>query len=177
MIRTKRREHSTDGGTVIQFSVLGLVVFSVSLVVSAAIAVYTMDLNSRKSSDKNSKVVSSSTESHTNASASLSPWGDLITSDVLLDPPDEYLAFELENIKSELWRFPGLKADQVRAELERCGLSADQVRRAMELSQAETSSSETLIRPDDALVMSLSRAARAKLYEHLSLTDDNHYMR
>jgi len=51
------------------------------------------------------------------------------------------------------------------------------VRRAMELSQAETSSSETLIRPDDALVMSLSRAARAKLYERLSLTDDNHYMR
>jgi hypothetical protein len=175
MIRTKRREHTTDGGTVIQFSVLGLVVFSVSLVMAAAVAVYTMDRSSRKAPETNSKTVINA-EARTNPPASLAPWGDLITSDVQLDPPDEYLAFELENIRPEVWRFPGLNSDQVRAELERRGLSTDQVRRAMELSQTDPSSG-TSIRPDDALVLSLSTAARSKLYEFLSLTDENHYMR
>ena len=57
--------------------------------------------------------------------------GEILSADIELEPPEEYLAFELQKSWTPVWVFDGRSPDQVRTLLQTCGLTADQVNSAL----------------------------------------------
>jgi hypothetical protein len=99
-------------------------------------------------------------------------WGELIVRDIELERPQEYVAYEadLNNVGPMAWSFAKLSREQVAGILERCGLTADQVGRALSPELASFTAAGSVIKPDDPLIFSLAPETREKLY--LSLTQD-----
>ena len=85
-----------------------------------------------------------------------------------------YLTAELKREQVPTWIFVQMGPDQVRALLLSCGLNAAQADRA--LTANSVAEKNTVLRPDDELVLSLSPQTRAKLYSELAHSPANHYM-
>jgi hypothetical protein len=67
--------------------------------------------------------------------------------------------------------------EQTRALMVSCGLSAEQVERAMSPERCSVIGADTVVKPDDELVLSLTPEVRGKLYQELAAWEPNHYMR
>jgi hypothetical protein len=104
------------------------------------------------------------------------PWGELVSYDVDMDRPDEYIAFELNMNQAPAWVFEGMSRAQVGALMHQCGLTALQIEQALSTNAASVVSNNVIIRPDRDLVSSLSPRTRARLYGELSRFGANHYM-
>ncbi len=104
------------------------------------------------------------------------PWGELITRDIELEQPEEYALYANTNL-TECWTFEGMNPGQVRTLMLSCGVPADQISRALSPPMFSYGTSGTVIAADDALVMSVSPLARAKLYGELGRYAENPLMR
>jgi len=93
--------------------------------------------------------------------------------DIRLEQPEEYLAFELQQIPPPAWIFNGLSPDQVRQLMLSCGLTPQQVERALAPALVSVSPSSTTVKPDDDLVFSLSPQVRANRRGDNSLSRKN----
>ena len=103
-------------------------------------------------------------------------WGELVTYDIDLEQPEEYVAFELSSKKPPQWVFTGLNRDQTRSQLLACGLSTELADRALTDPTTAFTSTATTIRPDGHLLLALTPAVRTKLYALLAKLPGNHYM-
>lgn len=101
-------------------------------------------------------------------------WGELLTSDVELENPEEYLATDFDPSQSPTWVFTGMSLEKIRSLFTECGLSPAQIDRA--LAAPSVSPTNILIHPDVDLVCSLTTESRGKLYEHLAHNPANLYM-
>jgi hypothetical protein len=159
----------------VQFNLIGLVVFTVSLVMATGFLAFALGRNGNKPGGISS-LVSTNAARVDKPPAEMPPWGELLAYDTQLERPEEYTAMELNRISEPAWVFGGMQLEQVRQLLLSCGLTPEQVELACRPQSVSLSTSNTVIHPDDQLVLSLSPESRSKLYAELAKDGANHYM-
>jgi hypothetical protein len=171
----------TGGGVQVQLHLAGLVIFSVALVVASVLVTHALvaarPANGLKFQEN--RIADLPAPAPANALQKLEnppPWGQLVTWDIDLEQPEEYLAFEISTNRTARWTFVGMTPVEVRSLMQSCGLAAREIDRALSPPLLSSASSDTVIVPDDALVFSLTPESRAKLYRVLARYETNHFM-
>ena len=171
MSRRKQTE-SANAANVFQFTLAGLVLFSLALIGSSSFIGYKLAANNRPkladtfAQDPNDK----------SSSAHRGPWGTLLTRDIQLERPAEYLTDEVADPKPEVWTFAGLAQEAVKSLLAKDGLPAAQVVEAFTPGNFTAKSSGTELRPSEKLLLSLAPAQRQKLFAALAGSAVNLYI-
>lgn len=152
----------------IQLNLVGVIIFSAALVLTAALVTY--GLVQRGDAGRlvhgqlspnldDSMVVIKGTN--------IPPCGQLVMRDLDLEQPEEYVAFEINTNKVPIWTFEGTKPETVRIFMESCGLTSAQIAQVLTPAAMIYTNANTVICPSDELVLSLSVETRAKLYAEL----------
>src|ERR1035441_9866449 len=118
----------SHAGSVFRFTLAGLIVFSLALFAGASFIGYKLAAGTRQDLKADTFAVNPKDKTR---SVHVGPWGELITRDIELERPAEYLTEEVNSPQPETWTFSGLKPDAVEALLARNGLSAAQVAAVM----------------------------------------------
>jgi hypothetical protein len=92
------------------------------------------------------------------------PWGELVTRDVTLERPAEYLNEDLRTLQPALWTFHGMNVAQVKAFLGNNGLTPPEVEKALTPDRVSVQGADTLFKPSDEFVLSLSPETRDRFY-------------
>jgi hypothetical protein len=171
MIKKTNRAKQAESGVVLQVNLLGAILFSLALVLAAGMVTYAVARNGDRPHALGANAAVDTRPSE------VPPWGELFVRNIKLQPPEEYLAFELEHINTPSWVFDGLSATQVGQLMLSCGLTQEQVDRALAPGKFSVSQSNTTVVPDNDLVTSLSPQTRAKLYHELARSPENQHMR
>lgn len=163
MARRNQREAGQVGNT-FQFTLAGIIIFSLSLMAGTALLTYKLAAVSRpKPADAFAQDPTDKTRSvHTG------PWGELLMRDISLERPVEYLTDEVTSPPTEVWKFNGLKPAAVQAFLVKNGLTAAQAEGAVAPAACQETSSGTQVTPSADFLFSLSAANRAQLYPALA---------
>ncbi len=175
MIEKKKSVNCPEAGVTVQLHLLGIIVFSLSLVLASAVVTFGLTKwhaaagQTRTGMDPDG-VVDVET-------ANPPPWGQLALRDLDLEQPDEYVAFETGTNHAETWTFSGLVPDQVRALMQSCAMPEPDIDRALSPAMMTVNAGGTVIRPDAALVFGLAPAVRSKLYLDLARFEANQFMR
>jgi len=167
-----------ESGGFIQFKPAGLALFSVVLIVVTGLftAVLLRNFVPAPSPSQPSGTNANTASPDTKPPAEIQAWGELLTHDIDLEQPEEYVAFELTKKAAPAWVFTGMNRDQTRAQLLTAGLSAELADHALSDPTTTSTSEATVIRPDESLLFGLTPAAHAKLYSFLAKVPGNHYM-
>jgi hypothetical protein len=104
------------------------------------------------------------------------PWGDLMTVEIEVERPEEYVASEINTNRPPAWVFDQMPPEKARAMMIECGLDSSQVESALSPSCCSITSTGTVVTPGETLLMSLNPKTRAKLYNKLGRSGVNHYM-
>ncbi len=169
-------ELPSDEKFVVRFNLTALVIFSTALVLAGGLLSYALIVITSPHLSAGNLFHPTHNGADDAAPAETPPWGELTTADITLEAPEEYLAFELQNINSPTWTFRGLTPEQVRTRLTECGVAPAQISLALSPARASVSSAGTVIKLDDGLVFSLTPEVRTKLYRELAADSANHYM-
>lgn len=95
------------------------------------------------------------------------PWGDLQLRELNLEQPAEYVAFEKTDWSGPRWRFGARSEVEVARVLAEAGCDAALAARLLAAREADAGGG-FVIRPDDATVLGLAPATRARLYRVLA---------
>ena len=164
----------------VQLNLTGLIIFSAALI--AASVLVTRGLVSFESAkpDPSGRAAANPTPFPDAAPVveqkDPAPWGQLVTQDIDLEQPEEYLTFEADQNTTETWAFEGMTPAAVRSLMQSCGVAADAIDRALSLPLLSIVGSNTVVTPDMALVLSLTPATRARLYGALGRFGSNRLM-
>jgi hypothetical protein len=178
----KRSDESRIGnGVTIRLSSLGAVVIGVALVAAAGLVTYGLRNTGSPNSTGNGQAYMFAAETNTDDYSTpeprpMPPWGEMIVRDFDLEQPEEYAAYSDSTNQVERWTFEGMDPAQVRALMLSCGLTTSQTEHALLASSVLSTSSNTVVLPDDDLVFSLPPPARAKLYDELGRFAANQFM-
>jgi len=173
MVKKQNKNQRSESGVVLHVNLLGAVVFSLALVLAAAMVTYGVTRPGHVQPV-------SAMEANRNAGpapAQVAPWGELSVRDIKIKPPEEYLAFEIQHITPPAWNFDGTSVDRVRQVMLASGLTQAQVNNALVPSKISVSASTVSVRPDNELVASLPPQTRAKLYHELGRNAENEHMK
>lgn len=157
----------SSAGFSIQFTLLGLIAFSVALVLSTGVIAFAAVRSLHPEAPLPAKA-----SANGRLTQDTPPWGDLMISDVDLELPEEYVALDLGTVIPP-WVFPGMTTEEVGQLMRRCGLSAEQVTSALAPERVAVTSSNVVVQPEESLVVSLSAAARGAFYRELAKRDGN----
>jgi hypothetical protein len=167
-----RKPESGAAANVFQFSLTGLIIFSLALlagtafVTSRLVAVTRPKLAETFAIDPKDK----------SRSVHVGPWGELITREISLERPVEYLTEEVAKPTPQVWVFNGLKPDGIRSFLVQHGLTAAQAAAAVVPSAVQETSSGTQVTPTADFLFSLTPANRQQLYPALAGFGINLYL-
>lgn len=168
---------SVPEGFGIRFNLPGLVTFSVSLILASGVLVFTLlRLLPNNPGPVTPALVNNSGADHTPAPTATPAWGELITYDVQLENPEEYLATDFDTSRPPTWIFTGLSLDQVREQLRGCNLTAAQTEQVLTARGITITSTNIQIQPDPELILALAPEIRSKLYSLLARDPANTYM-
>ncbi len=101
------------------------------------------------------------------------PWGELVTTPIVISPPLEQVPSNWGPIVPAEWRFPDASRDALDGFLRSTGLSPAQVSALLAAAQPEPRIRGLVVRPDPALLWSLTPDVRAALYMQLAQTGLN----
>lgn len=157
---------------IIQVTLPGVILFSVALVMAAAMVAYSLGrhLNPPVSGPANLDtldVEQSNPPSH----------GQLVVRDIEIEQPEEYIAYQTATNHIEQWTFTGMTPDQVRETMRSSGVAPAQVDRALSTSMTSADNGNTVVTPDEELVLSLDPTVRMRLYNVLAKFNENEFMR
>ena len=105
-----------------------------------------------------------------------SPWGTLVTMDVDIQQPEEYVAFDTTADSGSTWVFPGQALGQVKGLLKTAGLSDEQISSSLAPEKVLDQSDAVTVKPDEALLFSLKPEVRSRLYNVLAKWPQNKFM-
>lgn len=170
---------TSNAGFVVQINLTGLIVFSLALVAAAGLVTYGLVSRHWKAvaNVPCPPVVDDASADSSTAAGSPAPWGELVTSDIELEQPEEYVGFDSNTNQTPTWVFSSLAPDRVRALLVWCGMSADQADRFLVPEIVDATTSNTTVHPGENLILAMDPKVRAKLYAELSHDPVNHFMR
>jgi hypothetical protein len=163
MARRNQRE-TGQVGNAFQFTLAGIIIFSLCLIAGAAFLTYKLAAVSRTSSSD----VFARDPGDKSHSIHAGPWGELNMHDISLERPVEYLTDEVASPTPEVWMFKGLKPAAVKALLVKNGLSEAQATAAVAPAVCQETATGTQITPSVDFLFSLSPADRQKLYPALA---------
>ncbi len=172
MSKPKQRE-SAQSANVFQFTLAGLIVFSLALVAGATLLGFKLAARTHPDLAQNAFAVDPNDKSR---SVHVGPWGELITRDIELERPVEYLTEEVATPQPEIWTFNALNPDAVKALLAKDGLSAAQLAALFVPASVRTDSTGTRLTPSIAFLLSLDAATRQKLCLSLAGQNVNLYL-
>jgi hypothetical protein len=173
MAKINNRKSEARTAIVARFSLGGLVVFGLLLALAGGLL--TAGLMTVYAKSTFGKDLRLGTGASGTAEKS-PPWGDLIESEIDVERPGEFAATEVNTNRVPIWIFAKMSPGQARALMVSCGLTAAQVESAMSPGHSSVNGADTVVRPDDELVLSLTPEVRAKLYNELGAWEANHYM-
>jgi hypothetical protein len=159
-----RKKEAALASNVFQFTLAGLIIFSITLVAAASFITVKLTAANRP---KLAEVFAVDPDDKTRTVRS-GPWGDLIMHDIQLERPAEYLSEEVSKPQPEVWTFNGMKPDAVKALFAKNGLSPEQIAVAFAPGCFQEVGSGTQLRPSEAFLLSLDADARQKLYVPLA---------
>jgi hypothetical protein len=168
MGKLKKRE-SAQAANIFQFSLAGLIIFSLALMGGASLVVYRLADSRRPDLQADTYAVNPKDKTR---SVHVGPWGELITRDIELERPAEYLTEEVATPRPEIWAFAGKDIAAVKGLLASKGLNAAQLDGAMKLAR-ETAAGTELV-PTLDFLLSLDSDTRARLC--LGLAGANAYL-
>jgi hypothetical protein len=168
----KSKRSASAGRVTIQLHLVGLVVFSVALVLSSALVTFGL-IRSHGAGGGEESLPRLHTGTNFSGTVDVEttnvpPWGQLAVRDIDLEQPEEYVAYEINPNRVERWTFEGMNPDAVRAVMQSSGLAADQIAKALSAGAMTYTNASTVITPDSDLVFSILPEARAKLYAVLA---------
>lgn len=152
-----------------QFGIAHLCALSVTLIVATTAAIYFMLLHVGA---LQSKFRDADLQAHGEENA----WGELMTSDLEIEQPEEYVAFEATTNRIAIWHFDSMGPSQARQLLLQAGLTEEQANHLLSSQFTSYEKGSTNIRPDDSFVISLSPEIRNALYGALAAIPGNRYM-
>lgn len=165
-----RPQESAQASNIIQFTLAGLICFSLALMAGASLITY-------KVAGNRSPAHQFSVESKDQTStARTGPWGTLLTRDIELERPAEYLTDEVATPQPEVWKFSGLTSEAVKKVLVKSGLADDQIAAAFAPGTVSENNSGTELLPSEHLLLSLSPEQRQKLFTSLAGSGVNLYI-
>jgi hypothetical protein len=168
-------ELKEQGGVLIRFNLVGLILFSVALV--AVGGLLASGQFKRVTATANCALPLGAPEDIADVAPTTTPaCGELIVRDIEVERPEEYLASEVGVNQPGQWVFEEPSVEKVRSLMLACGLTEQQAGRALAPERVTSAANRTVIKPDEELLLSLSREARAKLYAALGRWPANHYM-
>jgi hypothetical protein len=168
------KSQATIGGH-IRFNALGLALFSAALVVTTGLLTAVL-LKQHPAPSSEPLPTRAIAGSDSKPHGPVPAWGELVTHDIDLEQPEEYIGFELTTNRTPQWVFSGLDHEQTHSLLLSCGFTSNLVAQALSDGRATTTGIATVIRPDEQLLLALSPAVRARLYTTLARISGNHYM-
>jgi len=166
-----RKRAQAEAANVFQFTLTGLIIFSLAIMGGASLVAY--KLAERAKPDLVSDTFAVNPKDKTR-SVHVGPWGELVTRDIELERPAEYLTDETTNPRPEIWEFKGMDAAAVKSLLAANGLSAQQVGALAE--HISVTNNETVLTPPADVLLSLDAGTRAKLYLGLAGKSVNLYL-
>ena len=171
-MKKSRNQEAAQAANVFQFSLAGLIIFSLALIGASAFVGYVLTAKNQPKlveafvtnpKDKSQAV-------HTGA------WGTLVTRNINLERPVEYLTEEVTSPKPEVWVFTGMKPEAVKALFAQDGLSTAQVAEAFAPGTVTETGSGTVLQPSEKFLLSLDGPTRGKLYIALAGAGMNLYL-
>jgi hypothetical protein len=169
---------STGDRTVLQIDLRGAILLSLALIVASGLLTYGWLRSGKGRDDRQAAPMFADKDLRPGQRPEETPpWGELITYDIRLEQPEEYLAFELDRLRAPTWVFEGMTPAQVRQVMVSAGLTATQVDQALSPALMSIESGNTIVHPDDDLVFGLAPNVRAKLYHELARGLGNQYIR
>ena len=156
-----RKRDSAQAANVIQFTLVGLIFFSLALIFGASFIGFKLAGRTRSDLAQDTFAVNPNDKSR---SVHVGPWGELVTRDIELERPAEYMTEEVTTPQPETWSFNGLGPDAVRALLARDGLSAAQVAAVAAPETVRVDKSGTMLLPPPDFLLALDAGTRHNLY-------------
>jgi hypothetical protein len=160
----RKKEESAQTSNVFQFTLAGLIIFSLALIAGASFIGFKLAAATRP------KLVDAFAVDPNDKSRSVhaGPWGSLIERNIQLERPAEFMTEEVNHPQPEIWTFNGLNADAVKALLAKNGLTAAQVAAAFAPGAVREEKSGTVLTPSPEFLLSLDAATRSRLYTSLN---------
>ena len=106
-----------------------------------------------------------------------SPWGELITEEIFIEQPNEYVSLEEDAGHAALWVYPDRKPAEVRALMAAAGMGEAQLTAALDPKHVEVTAHATLVSPPADLVLGLAPEVRSTLYAVMAEWPANKHMR
>ena len=167
-----RKQESASASNVFQFTLAGLIVFCLALVGGAAFVTYKVAVVTHPKLTETFAV----DPKDKSRSVHVGPWGELITRDISLERPKEYLTEEVTVPQPEIWTFSGLNPDAVKALLMKNGLTEAQASAALVPAAGRQNAAGTTLTPSADFLFSLTPENRQKLYPQLAGYNINLYL-
>jgi hypothetical protein len=171
-MRKAAKRPPAERGNIIQFTLPGLIVFTLALVLCAS--VITCKLTQAKSRNLAETLVVDAKDKSSTVHAG--PWGILITRDIELERPLEYLTDDVNHPSVEKWCFNAMKPEAIRALLAKNGLSEAQLTTLLAPQNLGSESGTVVVKPPGDFLESLDPDTRQQLYVHLAGLGLNTYL-
>ena len=166
------RAEAAEAHNFFQFTLAGLILFTLALVSSTSfIALKLSAGNQARLAD--SFAVDPKDPSR---SVHVGPWGTLLTRDIELERPPEYLTDEVNHPPVESWRFNGMTPGAVRTLLAGKGLGDAQLAALFSPAHVVASAGGVTLTPPGDFLESLGAGTRQKLYTGLAGLGVNLYL-
>ncbi len=156
----------------IRLSQGGLIALCTSLIVASSLLTHYLGLSHKDSSVP----VTPAGEASALTTTSIPAWGELMTLEIDLEQPEEYVSFEATTDRTAVWTFTDKTLKQTREILTECGMSPGLIDSTLAPGKVEDTPQATLVRPGDEAVAALPADVRARLYAILSQWPANRYM-
>jgi len=94
-------------------------------------------------------------------------WGELLTQDIKLERPVEYMSEDVNNPTAQVWAFDSMEPGQVKTFLATHGLTREQVDAQVVADRVYLDGTTTLLAPDEDFLLSMTTETRTKLFGSL----------
>ena len=95
------------------------------------------------------------------------PWGQLVTTPIVISPPAEYVPRNWGPLSPALWHVPVSGAAELRSFLASVGLETGDIARLESTARPHPQAGGVVLQPETELVQRMAPAARARLYERM----------
>ena len=167
MAKPKRNDNSTEPSkpaNQFRFNLLGLIVFSLCLMVGAVLVSSRLFSAHHKEISFVANNIPDPDQQDKSTYTRKGAWGEMLMQNIKLERPVEYVVGEVRNVQPMTWKFPGMSVAQVKELFVADGLTAKQAETALTTGQVGTQGNATVVKPTDEFLLSLTAEERQKLY-------------
>jgi hypothetical protein len=162
-------------GFSVRFNLPGLAIFSMALIVAAGGLAFLLTQSLVVKANGKATSVTHAAESDP-VPATPPAWGELVTYDIEIENPEEYMATDYDTNRAPMWVFDQPGMAEAKETLRSCGLSPAQVEQALSPSLVTVTATNIIVKPESELVFALPAEVRGKLYALLARNPANLYM-